>query len=102
MTGRGLLTWAAVVGAAALLLGCGRPARARTPVSEGRPCTHGQFTGVLARWTAAPDGGLTGDVDLTNVSTVDCTIRGGTPGETAIPAGTHARLRLRWSPPCCG
>ena len=119
MTGRGLLTWAALVGGAALLLGCGRPAEARAPVPEGLPCAHGQLTGLLAHWTAAPDGGLAGDVDLTNLSTVDCTVRGAvearlyaggeqlpighttTPGETGIPAGTHATLRVHWSGPYC-
>jgi len=86
MTGRGLLTWAALVGGAALLLGCGRPAEARAPVPEGLPCAHGQLTGLLAHWTAAPDGGLAGpDVEaqtrqvFENVATVvgaaGCTMR---------------------------
>ncbi|MGK5741273.1 hypothetical protein [Micromonospora sp. URMC 103] len=115
----------------------GRPAGPRSPAAGSRPCRAEQLSGLLTRWARSGNGGetprgmdaaignLIGEVDVRNVSKVECTLRGEVPTTmlaagreipmrythtineegrarvVAVPAGGHARLRLDWSGPFC-
>ncbi|HEX5543267.1 MAG TPA: hypothetical protein VFX60_17200 [Micromonospora sp.] len=115
----------------------GRPAVPRSPAAGSKPCRAEQLSGRLTGWVRPSGGGetprgmdaaigkLIGEVDVQNVSTVECTLQGEVPTTmlaggreipmqythgineegrarvVAVPASSHASLRLDWSGPFC-
>lgn len=114
----------------------GPPAAPRTPAPGSGPCRAEQLSGQLGSWLRptgsgeehgqdAAIGKLIGEVDVTNVSSAECTLQGEVPTTmlaggreipmqyahnineeararvVAVPAGGHASLRLDWSGPFC-
>ncbi|MDH6466418.1 hypothetical protein M2302_006626 [Micromonospora sp. A200] len=115
----------------------GRPAGPRPPAAGSKPCRAEQLSGRLTGWVRPGSGGetprgmdaaigkLIGEVDVQNVSKVECTLQGEVPTTmlaggreipmlythgineeararvVAVPVGGHASLRLDWSGPFC-